>query len=413
MKKIIKNKDTLYLTGIRGYAMFWVFMIHAFGSTLDFIPLIFNLRRYGGLGVIIFFVLSAYTNTLSLYRSKSKNFFSFLLRRFFKIAPLYFLISIIMFILGGHPGYKEQYEIAVYDLKDLFFHFSFLNFFDSRYAYTLIGVEWPIPIIFFYYFIVYLIFILIIKSKIPKIIAPIFLLIGAFLLVNYKTQLPFYPKGSFTFERYFFYYTLGIYLFFLIHHQASIQDRWSKLTPFINYGIILYSINYLYKSIAITERVFYSFLIAYFFYIFILKQIIFRLVKKGGLKKLLNNLDVVVIVLFFIKYFKTGTPANQDLIIALLTALAILISHSKSLMSKFIFENKFIVNLGTVSYPFYLTHFIILRIFNESKISWHHPTYVIFIYIFILLISSTLHNFLEIPFIKLGKKMSYTLLHKN
>ncbi|MGX6960451.1 MAG: acyltransferase family protein [Rickettsia endosymbiont of Pentastiridius leporinus] len=97
--KIETIKEIKGLTGLRGYAALWVFFLHAtYGWSGDSIGI--NIARPGGLGVVIFFVLSGfilcyvyntkfYTNTI--------NYKSFLLARIARVYPLH--LFMLLFVL--------------------------------------------------------------------------------------------------------------------------------------------------------------------------------------------------------------------------------------------------------------------------------------------------------------------------
>ncbi|MBK9322819.1 MAG: acyltransferase family protein [Bdellovibrionaceae bacterium] len=75
-------EDTAYLTGLRGYAALAVFFIHSGGAGLRQVDafgegarsLLNRLVDFGKYGVVVFFVLSAYTIAMSLDRDDTVDY---------------------------------------------------------------------------------------------------------------------------------------------------------------------------------------------------------------------------------------------------------------------------------------------------------------------------------------------------
>jgi peptidoglycan/LPS O-acetylase OafA/YrhL len=157
MKKFLKpltlvtHPQTAYLTGLRAYAALAVFFIHSGGWGFRYLGKYGNrFVDHGKFGVIAFFVLSAFTISLSQSVSKNPSLKNYWLKRFFRIIPLYFSVLMFFFFLGGQASYLQQFGVEN-DWKNLFYHFSFLSLWDIRYTSTIIGVEWSIPIEFLSY----------------------------------------------------------------------------------------------------------------------------------------------------------------------------------------------------------------------------------------------------------------------
>ena len=93
-----------YIDGLRGLAALMVFMIYC-GS-----PAICALGPYGNLlvdhgryGVSVFFVVSAYTLCLTLapaFDGEEVSWSAYFIRRFFRIAPLYWLMLAFVLFFG-------------------------------------------------------------------------------------------------------------------------------------------------------------------------------------------------------------------------------------------------------------------------------------------------------------------------
>jgi peptidoglycan/LPS O-acetylase OafA/YrhL len=138
-----------FLTGIRGYAALGVVLIHIFGIfTPGIHPIILNIIYLGPNGVMVFFVLSAFTIALSLENRKS-CWVTYAIKRFFRIAPAYYLMLVIVFF-GRESSFAAQFNTP-FDKTSFLFHLSFLNWFDYRHANNALGVEWTLSIEMLFY----------------------------------------------------------------------------------------------------------------------------------------------------------------------------------------------------------------------------------------------------------------------
>jgi peptidoglycan/LPS O-acetylase OafA/YrhL len=148
---------------MRGIAIIMVFLVH---STILFkvlniekLPLdIQNILFNGKYGVALFFIVSAYTLFRSLDLRKEKGFRNYFIRRFFRIAPLYYLIIIIVYIFTDGNKYFLGTSESL-DLLNLLTHIFFINGFFTNYFNSIIGVEWTIFVEFSFYFILPIIYI--------------------------------------------------------------------------------------------------------------------------------------------------------------------------------------------------------------------------------------------------------------
>ena len=159
--------NTPYLTALRGYAAFGIFFIHSSGLGLrDFAfdgvspsKAFGRLIDFGKYGVIVFFVLSAYTIALSLEKNIKVELGNYLMRRVSRVLPMYYLMITIGFFAGGIPEYFELFGVKN-DWINLVTHFTFLNFWSVGQRNNLLGVEWSVPIEFAYYLVLPFAFIL-------------------------------------------------------------------------------------------------------------------------------------------------------------------------------------------------------------------------------------------------------------
>ncbi|NTU77053.1 MAG: acyltransferase [Alphaproteobacteria bacterium] len=146
--------ETNFITGLRAFAALAVVLIHAGGAGFRAWGEIGNhIVDLGRAGVYVFFVISGYSVSVSYARSK--NYFEYINKRLWRIAPLYFfwIGASIMLKLCLDPASLE--ELSPPSLTyNLLMHASFLSFLDPRVANSLLSVEWSIPIEVFWYFLV-------------------------------------------------------------------------------------------------------------------------------------------------------------------------------------------------------------------------------------------------------------------
>jgi peptidoglycan/LPS O-acetylase OafA/YrhL len=108
----LSNGHISWLDGLRGLAAFWVLLSHIqILSGMHAIPLM----SWGGLAVELFMMLSGFLMTYHyLLRSEKEplelpsTWIKFWVRRFFRIAPLYYVLLFTAFILGPSLGEYRQ-----------------------------------------------------------------------------------------------------------------------------------------------------------------------------------------------------------------------------------------------------------------------------------------------------------------
>lgn len=86
------------LDGLRGIAVLVVFLSHSSGFNQRILPGL-NFRSLGHLGVYLFFALSGFMLAYGLLGRSRTPFLGFYARRFLRIAPLYYLIVTLTFVM--------------------------------------------------------------------------------------------------------------------------------------------------------------------------------------------------------------------------------------------------------------------------------------------------------------------------
>lgn len=334
---------TKFITGMRAYSAIAVFLIHSGGGGLGQMSNFFsNLIGFGKFGVISFFVISSFTIFMSIDSDSEFSYKKYLIRRFLRIAPLFYIITLVCyFFIGGIPYYLELFKIEN-SIQGVILHLSFLNLFNVRYLNYLVGVEWTIPIEFFYYII----------------IPPIFF---------YLKKNPFR--------------IIHLLAFGFIISLLS-MDIFSFLYNPIDKGISnLFSI----EKYAFTYMCGFG---TYFFY-------------KKYMHLQFNSFHLFELLLILFVLIYLNIP-YQEYYISIWVALLIIVASSQNSLTKILFENRIIQFLGKISYSIYLLHFIIL---NNLPKSFSQIEKFGFGFGFTILLSSVTYYLIEKPFIKYGKKI--------
>ena len=206
--KVLRRFD--YVDALRGYSILLVIVVHyslSFGTL--YTSYFMKLSSLGQYGVGLFFLVSAYTLTKSLnYRFNEKEnqiFKKYFLRRFFRIAPLYYLYLLY------HYFFLNDFNQSTH-ITNLNFlaHFIFLDMLYIDFINSILHVEWTIGVeVFFYLFLPFFFK----KSlKILVIFLFITILISMFTLVYRKYFNEDYHMLHFTILEWSYYFIAGTLL---------------------------------------------------------------------------------------------------------------------------------------------------------------------------------------------------------
>jgi len=147
-----------YLDGLRGVAALMVFMIHSGAPLLRAQGRLGNLLvDYGKYGVSVFFVVSAFTLCMTMapaLDAQQVSWTRYFIRRFFRIAPLYYLVLAFVILSNSTVRAREDFWPTILA------HFTFANMALPHYANDLLQVEWSIAVEFAFYLILPLLLVL-------------------------------------------------------------------------------------------------------------------------------------------------------------------------------------------------------------------------------------------------------------
>lgn len=118
------NNRLDYIDALRGVAISGVVLVHC-GQVIAGLPeLMQNVTDYGGRGVQLFFVLSSLV-LATVYSGRAVNNRDFLARRFFRIAPMFYLAAVFYSVTNGFGPQRFAPEgIGIHQLvlTGLFLH---------------------------------------------------------------------------------------------------------------------------------------------------------------------------------------------------------------------------------------------------------------------------------------------------
>lgn len=227
-----------YIDALRGIAIIGVIVAHA-GSITKTEGILRTLSNTGGLGVELFFVISAFTifHMLSKHIVQEKRpIRNFFIRRLFRIVPVYWFGIIFYTLIFGlnSRGWLPGPELWHYP-----FHLTLTNLLHPDTQSSVVPGGWSIsceflfylsvPFLFFfirtlsraYLFTLLCVFILPLCTVILRILSkPLWVSINPSLARFYWDRFPLVQIGSFSF---------GILLFYLLRNKIAVSFVRSKL----------------------------------------------------------------------------------------------------------------------------------------------------------------------------------------
>lgn len=142
------GRNLAYIDALRGIAILMVIVTHVAPISSDIHPLLASLSAYGRMGVQLFFVASAVTLCMSMShrRNESQPLIGFFLRRFFRIAPAYYLGILVYAVILSLISEKSVPFIGIA------LHAAFLHGFSLDYFMEIVPGGWSIGVEFMFYF---------------------------------------------------------------------------------------------------------------------------------------------------------------------------------------------------------------------------------------------------------------------
>ncbi|MDY3537914.1 acyltransferase [Riemerella anatipestifer] len=343
------NNNKLFfpaLTGYRAIAAWMIFIYHFFpfkNPNHSYPQWIASVIWEFHIGVDMFFVLSGFLITYRYFNENPIDFKKYMVNRFARIYPMYFLITIGVFISGYFTSGVWNQEKTV----EAILSFTMTKALFKDYFLGGISQGWTLTLEEMFYITAPFYFILIRKKKIWLYLLPIFI----------------------------FGFGLGM---------KEIFSNFSNLGGFLQKNIAVYIVEFF---IGIGLALFVN--------------------KKGGGAKVFNNkvtyvgMGFILVYLLGMQYFRIIFDLKSELgkfvsmgVLSLLGIAPLLwgLIYEKTIISK-ILSAPFMVLLGKSSYIFYLIHKGFIPIFINDNI-WNNK---LFIFVVLNVISIVLFKYIEEP----------------
>lgn len=144
---------------LRGMAALMVVAVHVFGNSQVCEMYVHQIAQFGQLGVQLFFVLSAYTLSNSLdkgaFALNFSHYTSFIIKRYFRIAPLFYFGLLLYFLVRLYFKDPMQYTVLTITSNLLLLHGVYL----TPAASNAVPGGWSVGAEFLFYLIFPLIFV--------------------------------------------------------------------------------------------------------------------------------------------------------------------------------------------------------------------------------------------------------------
>jgi len=237
-----------YIDISRGIAILMVVFVHTSQSISGLNANTQVLTGFCQLGVQLFFVLSAYTMCNSLDRIKlvRKNILLFYLKRFFRIAPLYYAGILIYFCISLVLNYKDNGVLKPdqqYNPLNILTNVIFVHGFYKPANNNIVPGGWSIGTEMLFYLIVPFLFLFYkhLRNKIIFLVIPFIFLVINILIFNIANNRSHFTRDEIIFIYYNLFnqmpvFLVGISYFFysrIYESKGAASLKWMMISIFI------------------------------------------------------------------------------------------------------------------------------------------------------------------------------------
>ncbi|EDN2146208.1 acyltransferase [Salmonella enterica] len=369
----MKTKKLYGIESLRGIAALAVAIGHNRGlfGQVDQWSFMDRITANAIFGVELFFIISGFIisySTKNITNTSLNNTLSFLIKRFFRIYPVYAIILSVYIFLFYHNVYTGASWSGVFSLNNIIKSFLLIPLDGSiqppYYGWGTLIVSWSLGYEIYFYFIFAISMSISIKHRV---------LITSCFLIAVSTILSFYFNHS-----------------VVIDAQSF---NVSKTGLFSHIGFI-------------GNPIVYDFILG-----MIISEALPLLRHKRMNNVIINSLCVFILGMMFVFWLNgvsEGHGLTRSAYIAFLIVISVIILESNKVIS----FNKSLVALGSISYSLYLVHVPVIQFieFYGSSIGVSTEHRSLAIYISSITISITLsyliYNVIEKPFIKIGHSIA-------
>jgi peptidoglycan/LPS O-acetylase OafA/YrhL len=352
-----------WIDATRGYAVLGVVAVHSLmGEKEVFLS---NFLNLGAKGVQLFYIASAFTLLLSWNNRKEESnpILNFFLRRFFRIAPMFYL-AIIFWLFCTH---NINYSISNYKYISswsMTTHFMFLHGLSPYWQDSLVPGGWSVGVEYIFY-----------------AFCPLF-----FLKVN-------------SYNKAIIWYVISAY-------AGTIVVLYLKSFPLIPYKDTWNG--YLYGFFPAQANVFFAGFLFFYLQKLDVKQQLLTLIKVG-----VYILPLLVVGVVY--NLKSGLEINFLVTFVFIIFLIMIKNDRFNLLCP-----KFLQYIGRLSYSIYLVHFGVLFFLEKynltnfiNGITINYLIRFLIILITSISISYFSYNYIEQPFLSFGKRIIKKLEKKS
>jgi len=297
------------LTGLRQIAAFFVVLHHLVPETSN--EYINGLLRELNVGVTMFFVLSGFLISYRYFDNYKSDFIwtkKYVVRRFARIYPMYFLVTSVIFLNEVRTNSQSGYDIFISYILNI----SFLKGFSDKYVYSGIAQGWTLTVEECFYILAPILFYLFHNKKSLLFLMPLLIFATGFLFE--RTNL-------------------------MSHNSILINTIFGRIFEFF-VGIMAFLIFKSYSNhIQIIFKSCLTVMSIFLFMILINIQVLF----------IQDDLHKYAVQSF------TGWMINSFLISSSVALLILGLATEKTLLNKILSSNLFQI-LGKSSYTLYLVH---------------------------------------------------------
>ena len=199
-----------HIDQLRGLAILLVILVHVYQSQIGIRGMFGLVLNFGIVGVQLFFLLSAYTLCLSMsFRKDNSTTSDFYIRRYFRIAPLYYAGILIYYMMSNIPALNLNGPLSNhenYTLINILSNLFFIHGMVPEANNTIVPGGWSIGTEMIFYLIFPALFLLYEKVKTIKFLLMIPLV--ALVLANVFILGVYYIKGDEAFTDLFYYFNI-------------------------------------------------------------------------------------------------------------------------------------------------------------------------------------------------------------
>jgi peptidoglycan/LPS O-acetylase OafA/YrhL len=246
-----------FVDALRGYAILGVIIVHTSQRVTELPVWLARVSAEGAIGVQLFYVISAFTLFYSMsygHENEKNHFINFFIRRFFRIAPAFYIALVYYLWSGGFgPRYWLGDALSI-TAGNILSTVCFLNGWNPYWINSIVPGGWSVAVEMMFYMTMPLLYMTIINMR-RAIILTFVLAVSGYFLNIFMLGHPFIGYSRLWNEYIFFWFPnqlpvfcSGIVLFYLLknklltHHgqKSSVQPRQSALLILLSLTAIIY-----------------------------------------------------------------------------------------------------------------------------------------------------------------------------